>query len=60
MITAAHPAGLARRHAAIESDLASELKRPSPDFIRVKRLKQLKLAIKDKLVTLPAAQRAPS
>ena len=45
----AHPANLARRHAAIEVDLKSELKRPLPDFMRVKRLKQLKLRIKDRL-----------
>lgn len=49
MIPSAHPASLARRHAAIEADVNSELKRPMPDFMRVKRLKQLKLRIKDKL-----------
>lgn len=49
MITNAHPASLARRHAAIDVDLYSELKRPLPDFMRVKRLKQLKLRIKDRL-----------
>jgi hypothetical protein len=41
---------LERRHAAIESDLDREQKRPLPDFVRVKRLKQLKLRIKDALV----------
>ncbi len=51
MIAAAHPASLARRHVAIEADLDSELKRPLPDFMRVKRLKQLKLRINDKLAT---------
>lgn len=49
MIVVAHPASLKRRHAVIETDLDSELKRPLPDFMRVKRLKQLKLRIKDKL-----------
>jgi len=51
MIAAAHPTSLARRHFALEADLDSELKRPLPDFMRVKRLKQLKLRIKDKLAT---------
>lgn len=46
----AHPLSLARRHAALEHDLDHELKRPLPDFTRVKRLKQLKLQIKDKLM----------
>lgn len=59
MSVSANPASPTRRHATIEGDLASELKRPSPDFIRIKRLKQLKLAIKDKLAALPA-QRQPS
>ena len=54
MIAAAHPASLKLRHAVIETDLDSELRRPLPDFVRVKRLKQLKLRIKDKL----AAHRA--
>lgn len=45
----AHPASLARRHAAIEVDIESELKRPLPDVMRLKRLKQLKLRIKDRL-----------
>lgn len=49
MITDAHAASLARRHAAIEADLSSKLKRPLPDFMRVKRLKQLKLQLKDRL-----------
>jgi len=51
MITDAHQARLARRHAAIEADLDAELKRPKPDFIRTKRLKQLKLHLKDTLAT---------
>lgn len=54
---AAHPASLARRHAALENDLDHELKRPLPDFTRVRRLKQLKLRIKDKLATLHGARR---
>ncbi|GAM97006.1 hypothetical protein U91I_00627 [alpha proteobacterium U9-1i] len=56
MIADAHPASLARRHAAIEADLALELKRPLPDFMRVKRLKQQKLQIKDELATHPRDQ----
>ena len=51
MIAGFHSASLARRHAAIEADLDAELKRPQPDFIRTKRLKQLKLRLKDKLAT---------
>ena len=57
MIADAHPASLARRHAAIEADLAFELKRPLPDFMRVKRLKQEKLQIKDKLAANTRDQR---
>jgi len=57
MIAEAHPSSLERRHAAIEADLDSELKRPLPDFMRVKRLKQLKLQIKDKLAAHHPDQR---
>lgn len=62
MIAGAHSASLARRHAALEADLDAELKRPQPDFIRAKRLKQLKLRLKDKLAahlrdTLPHTRR---
>lgn len=53
----AHPPSLERRHAALEADLNHELKRPAPDFIRVKRLKQLKLKIKDALAAHPHAVR---
>lgn len=49
MIAKASPTNLARRHAAIEADLVCELKRPLPDFMRIKRLKQQKLKIKDTL-----------
>lgn len=56
MIAEAHPASLERRHAAIDADLASELKRPLPDFMRVKRLKQQKLRIKDVLAARPRDQ----
>ncbi len=58
MIAEAHPASLVRRHVAIDADLASELKRPSPDFMRVKRLKQQKLRIKDVLAARPRDQQA--
>lgn len=56
MIANAHLASLMRRHAAIEARLASELKRPLPDFMRVKRLKQQKLKIKDTLAARPREQ----
>ncbi len=46
---AAHPASAARRHEALDADLQHELKRPLPDFMRIKRLKQLKLRLKDRL-----------
>lgn len=46
---AAHPASLARRHETLDADLQHELKRPLPDFMRIKRLKQLKLRLKDRL-----------
>ncbi len=57
MIAEIHQASLTRRHGAIEADLDSELKRPLPDFVRVKRLKQLKLRIKDKLAAHHCHQR---
>lgn len=56
MMMSAHPASLTRRHAAIDADLDVELKRPLPDFMRVKRLKQQKLRIKDTLAARPRAQ----
>jgi hypothetical protein len=49
MTVSAHPPSLVRRHAAIEADIDLELKRPSPNLMRVKRLKQQKLWIKDRL-----------
>jgi|GEM_PF-5157647 len=49
MTVDARPASLMRRHALLEADLAHELKRSLPDFMRVKRLKQLKLKMKDTL-----------
>lgn len=49
MNAASHPASLARRHEALDADLQHELKRPLPDFVRIKRLKQLKLRLKDRL-----------
>jgi hypothetical protein len=49
MTSSLHPPTLARRHAAIDADVKSELKRPMPDFMRVRRLKQQKLRIKDAL-----------
>lgn len=49
MMPAPRPASLARRHAALQEDLDHELNRPLPDFTRVKRLKQEKLKIKDRL-----------
>jgi hypothetical protein len=53
---AAHPLSLARRHAALERDLDLEMSRPLPDFTRVKRLKQLKLQIRDRLAHYDAAK----
>lgn len=55
-MTSADPASLQRRHEALEADLECESKRPLPDFMRIKRLKQLKLKIKD---TLAARGRGP-
>lgn len=49
MTLSSHPPSLIRRHAAIEADIDLELKRPSPNLMRVKRLKQQKLWIKDRL-----------
>lgn len=40
---------LERRHKALEAELSRELSRPLPDSTQVKRLKQLKLRIKDAL-----------
>ena len=56
MIAGAHAAHLARRHQALDADLMDELKRPSPDVLRTKRLKQLKLRIKDKLAEVDRGQ----
>ncbi len=52
MNASAHPASLARRHEALDADLRQELNRPLPDFMRTKRLKQLKLRIKDRLAAI--------
>jgi hypothetical protein len=49
MIADSQPGGLMRRHEALEAHLQQELKRPLPDFLRIKRLKRLKLRIKDRL-----------
>lgn len=60
MTIAPHLTSLGRRHAALQHDLGHELARPLPDFTRVKRLKQLKLKIKDQLahrMTGPLATR---
>lgn len=55
MMTTPYSASLARRHAALERDLDQELRRPLPDFTRVKRMKLLKLKIKDGLAAYTAA-----
>lgn len=48
-MTSANPVTLEMRHQRLEAELATELKRPLPDFTQVKRLKQHKLRIKDAL-----------
>lgn len=49
---------LAGRHQALEAAIGQELKRPLPDFVRIKRLKQQKLAIKDALAAMRGSQTA--
>ncbi|MBL8551018.1 MAG: YdcH family protein [Hyphomonadaceae bacterium] len=55
-MTSASPATLESRRRRLEADLATELKRPLPDFTHVKQLKQMKLRLKDAL----AAQQRPA
>jgi hypothetical protein len=50
---------LMNRHQQIDSALRREQARRLPDFMRLQRLKKLKLAIKDRLAAL-TTQRTPA
>jgi hypothetical protein len=47
-----HIATLRARHAALESALAKEERRPSPDEVVIARLKREKLRLKDEITAL--------
>jgi hypothetical protein len=46
-MASAHRDQLIARHARLDANLASELKRPLPDAARLRRLKAEKLKLKD-------------
>lgn len=48
---------LKRRHLDLEEQLARELRRPKPDELAIKRIKLLKLHIKDEMTFLQARGR---
>ncbi len=43
---------LQSRHAALEGELADELKRPAPDAVKVAKIKREKLRIKEAIAGL--------
>jgi hypothetical protein len=49
----AHRDQLLARHARLDETLASELKRPLPDTVRLRRLKAEKLKLKDEISRAP-------
>ncbi|MDE0932083.1 MAG: YdcH family protein [Novosphingopyxis baekryungensis] len=44
-----HLSALENKHARLESQIASEANRPSPDNVKLHALKKQKLALKDEL-----------
>jgi hypothetical protein len=50
-----HLTRLRSEHARLDEEIARELRRPAPDFTRLRDLKQKKLALKDRLTRLDAA-----
>ncbi len=50
-----HLTRLRSEHARLDEEIAQELRRPAPDFARLRELKQKKLAVKDRLTRLDAA-----
>lgn len=52
MATKAHLETLNQRHQELEAAIASELKHPSCDEVRITELKRLKLRIKDQIQTI--------
>ncbi|MEM9168614.1 MAG: DUF465 domain-containing protein [Pseudomonadota bacterium] len=52
MALEAHLETLAQRHVELETAIASELKHPAHDDIRLQELKRQKLKIKDEIETL--------
>ncbi|MEM9705653.1 MAG: DUF465 domain-containing protein [Pseudomonadota bacterium] len=55
MAIEAHLKSLNLRHRELEDAIASEMKRPSSDDVRIQELKRLKLRIKDEIVALRQA-----
>ncbi len=49
-----HLSSLENKHAKLESQIAHEANRPSPDNVRLLALKKQKLAVKDELMTVQA------
>ncbi len=49
-----HLTALETKHAKLESQIAYEAGRPSPDDVKLHDLKKRKLALKDELVTAKA------
>jgi hypothetical protein len=49
-----HLTRLRSEHARLHEEITRELRRPAPDFTRLRELKQKKLAVKDRLTRLDA------
>lgn len=49
MSVAAHISNLNSKKATLEDEITFEMKRPLPDFMKISRLKKLKLAIKTEI-----------
>lgn len=47
-----HLSSLENKHAKLESQIAFEANRPSPDEVRLQALKKQKLAVKDELTSV--------
>ena len=50
--------GLKARHAALKSEIEAEMRRPMPDWQRLRRLKSTRLRVKDVLHACRAARDA--
>ncbi len=52
MSATSHLAHLQTKHATLESSLAEEMARPSPDFYTVRDIKKQKLLVKEEITAL--------